>query len=180
MGTVTSPRQRWSGWARWPDPEDGPYWIGATWSGPDAELVGIEMWVRPPGSERVNPGPKGALIDIFGPTMASLGARSLRAPLARVLTRLRAESGLLLADEATHRRGRRREAALRAAEGLSRGNRSRYPIEHYRDVAALYANAAKYGKPIYEAIQLAMPASKSTVAHWITRCRALGLLPPAR
>ncbi len=163
------PRRRWTAWTRWPDREQGPYHVGLTWSAEGeqrAELVGFELWARPPAIERVNQGPDSDPLDLVLPP-PTLTARLLHDfPLASVARATRDHAITTLAGE----------AAMSAAEGLKPSRRSRYSMEHYRDVATLYSGAVRYGRPIYESIQLEMPASKSTVAHWIGRCRALGLL----
>jgi len=181
-----NPRNRWTAWLRWPDPDVGPWHVGLTWSGMQegrAELVGFEFWSRFPGSERVNPGPEAEFWDeqtVGIPEPPKFEAKVLHDfPLMSVVK----DSRRRLLETAEAEAARRRDAGEKPvdwfAEGLATTRRGRYGPEHFTAIADVYTEALAQGLDPYNEIRKRWPASKSTIAKWVSRARHdFGLLPP--
>jgi len=75
----------------------------------------------------------------------------------------------------------RRMALLTEPDGEGSRPRGRpllYDRAHYERVAATYLDALAAGLPPTGSVASSFGASKATASKWLTKCRALGLLPP--
>jgi hypothetical protein len=181
-----NPRNRWTAWLRWPDPEVGPWHVGLTWSGAQegrAELVGFELWSRPPGTERLTPGPEADVWDDYTmdlPVPPRFEARVLHdLPLMSLVKDTRRQLLETAEAEAARRRDAMEKPADWFAEGLATTRQGRYALEFFAAVADVYTEALAQGLDPYSKIRERWPASKSTTAKWVSRARHdFGLLPP--
>jgi hypothetical protein len=181
-----NPRHRWTAWLRWPDPGVGPWHVGLTWSGTQkgrAELVGFELWSRPPGNERLTPGPEAEFWDEFNvglPEPPKFGAKVLHdLPLISLVKDTRRQLIETFEAEAARRRDAGEKPLDGFAEGLATTRQGRYGPEHFAAVADVYTEALAQGLDPYSEIRERLPASKSTIAKWVSRARHdFGLLPP--
>jgi hypothetical protein len=181
-----NPRKRWTAWLRWPDPGVGPWHVGLTWSGTQegrAVLVGFELWSRPPGNERLSPGPVAEFWDELNVGLSEppkFGAKVLHDfPLMSVAKNTRRQLLETAEAEAARRRDAGEEPLDGFAEGLSTTRQGRYGPEHFAAVADVYTEALTQGLDPYSEIRKRWPASKSTIAKWISRARHdFELLPP--
>jgi hypothetical protein len=177
------PRNGWTAWLRWPDAEVGPWYVSLTWSGADegrAELVGFELWSRPPGSSRVDSGPEGLLWDAVSTSGASrppqFAAKVLHDfPLMSVVKQTRRH----LIEEAKRRGGTEEQLPAWAVDALATRPRGRLGREHFVEVAAIYEEAVAQGFEPLRAIRERWPVSKAAAGKWVSRARhEFGLLPP--
>lgn len=147
----------------WPDEDTGPYLLGITFDtvGGRLEVVGVEMWGREPVSAAwSNPSP--------AESPEPITSVAIRLPLDRIATEA-------LRFIPTPRRAER-PASPRPAGRI--GRPPTYGKEHFEEVAAVYNEAlAAHQNPLTE-LSARFGISKTNAAGWVTRCRALGLLPP--
>lgn len=115
------------------------------------------------------------------------GPQQLTATLLRQLpfSRLEREARVALRDLVRNVvRGPKEPAELRRAAGrvagqlLDAGSVPRYSVDHFREVARIYADAWDEGDPPTKAVAEAFGAERSTAAKWVAKARQLGFLTP--
>ena len=145
--------------------------------------MGFELWTRPPGNERLNPGPVADFWDedtVGLPEPPKFGAKVLHDfPLMSLVKNTRRHLLETAEAEVARRREAREKPVDWFAEGLATTRRGRYGPEHFQAVADVYTEGIAQGLDPYSEIRERWPASKSTVAKWISRARHdFGFLPP--
>jgi len=157
---------------RWPNDAVGP-WLVTVWSDLHDGMprcVGIEV-----KSFKDITG-DGDLDPAYEPR--ELTAAGLRAvPLGLMVRRAHSQAADAYARAAEAVPDRAAELLAVSARFDAAGPPRRYGAEHWREVAAVYSEAANRGAPT-EAVRRHFHLSKSAAAKQVARCREMGLLPP--
>lgn len=154
--------ERESAWARWPDPDEGPLWVGlhVHRRAGVAALVGLEVFTEPPGAARADAGPAGAdwTLERLPVAPRALRAHVVRSlDLGRLLERLGGPEGLL---------------------GAGRDARRRLGADHWARVAQVALRAAARGdRATARAVAEHFGVARQTAKNWLAECRRRGLLP---
>lgn len=193
----------------WPDPESGPWlvrvWLRAQHGVPTAVGLSVTSWrdedPRTSGPHNALPEPDA---DVALPRVDVQLLRRL--PIGALVEAARQQVAARIEDQSAtgtrytqqlKEQGQPAHAAVAAArlqtstersaelrEALASGRRGRdLGDEHYRQVAAVYAEAVRHGRPPTTAVALWLAgsapetASKSTAAKQVARARARGFLP---
>ncbi|MDP9389118.1 MAG: hypothetical protein M3Q48_14665 [Actinomycetota bacterium] len=183
----------------WPDPARGPWYVVAHWSEIDGrpECVGLEVWKGVFPAENDD---RDNLVVVKGRRPEGIKSTDLRTiPLASVLDALwelqrRQEakanelSAQAVADIAAGKvktKGDPAKVLATAGQILAQPDvyapkrrKSGADREHFAEVAAVYADAAKSPRPRpTEAVKNHFKVSHSTATKWVAQARRLGLLP---
>lgn len=153
-------------WTRWPDPDDGPLWVGVHVAGRAgvSAIVGLEIFTEPPFQARTDPGPAADVLGEAAPwpptalRASDVGSVTIGDLVDRYLAQER--SGVDLAG--TGRRGRPRT----------------YGPHHWQRVAGCYRQAVEEGRAPVVAIAERWKISRSGADKWVARARREGALAP--
>jgi hypothetical protein len=187
----------------WPDPRTGPWLIRVWWRGqhgvPTPVGFSITSWCD---DDPADSGPHNALPDAGDDVaLPRVDGRLMRGlPMGKILDAAREQVRARLADELRGGRQAVRDITMQkgAAHGavadarlltrrdktkdlqgaLDSGLRGRdLGDDHYREVAAVYAQAMQEGRPPTKAVQEHFTVEKSTAAKKVARARERGFLP---
>lgn len=161
---------------RWPDPRTGPWLLRVSFAA-DADTlvpVGVEVWaIRPPVPSSRWTAWQADLPAAERPPVP-LTPAGLRIPLARLAD----QTATAASQYAPAARARgRQEAPTLEALAKTRRRRGRpplYPPDHFAAVADAYRETG--GRRPTADVADRFGVSRSTAAHWITRCRRMGLI----
>ena len=167
---------------RWPDPVSGPYSMRVSVALVDGrpEVVGVEFWGANPSD--------------FVPTRRrfrhlrstdAITSTAIRIPLRELLTKLLSEfqrDSELIVESTTASPRLKDSVAQRQVhmptDAPRRGRRPRYGPPFFAQVAQVYTEAMGRREAPTVAVAKWGQVNKSTAAKWVSKARALGLLPP--
>lgn len=175
----------------WPDPKTGPWWVKVWWrvqhGVPTPVGLSVTSWV-----DEEDPDNAGLAIDLPRATddvpLPRVDGQLLRSlPVGGIVAALREQTRQVLSQERDQtgwpeewRRNfaRFREETAEEREAFSSNRRGRdLGAEHYREVAAVYAQAVQDGLPPTVAVAEHFHVEKSSAAKKVARARARGFLP---
>jgi len=161
------------------------------------EVVGVELWSTAPPDFAAWKAESRRRFEAAFTEPVPIRATTIRLPLERlakdVVSHLRRYAPIIrsgrtptLTTSSGKRSGGRpfSAAARRAAEFIehpgksTRGRQPFYDEDHFVEVARIYSEALLAGRPPTLAVAKTHNVSKSTAAHWISRARDKGYLPP--